>query len=314
MKLTNKELETICRWMYREARPIDLARWQYHFENGTQSKVIQLLSAYQNSDGGFGHGLEADSANPNSTPIQTWCATELLEEVGFDETTHPIIQGILDYLEKTEFFKNNQWLAEIPSNNDYPGAPWWKYDEKVSDWEYNPTASLVGFVLKHSAVDSLFHRQARNIAIQAIESYLQRQPLDDMHECYCYLTLEKYCREAEITDLFDLDKIQELLTANVSRLITTDATAWATSYVCKPSQFFISPDSPYYLGNERITQTEYDFIIRDRNREGIWDITWNWGCDADAFAIANLHWKSTIVIRNMLFLRNFNRLSSIRKE
>jgi len=314
MKLTNKELETIRRWMYREARPIDLARWQYHFENGTQNEVIQLLSAYQNADGGFGHGLEADSANPNSSPIQTWCAVEVLEEIGFGETYHPIIQGILDYLEKTEFFKNNQWLAEIPSNNDYPGAPWWRYDEKVSDWEYNPTASLVGFVLKHTAVDSLFHRKARNIAIRAIESYLQGQPLNDMHECYCYLTLEKYCRDAEITDLFDLDKIQELLTANVSRLITTDTTVWATSYVCKPSQFFNSPDSPYYCGNERITQTECDFIISDRNKEGVWDITWNWGCDADAFAIANLHWKSTIVIRNMLFLRNFDRINSSEKE
>jgi len=71
MKLTSNELETIRRWMYREARPIDLARWQYHFENGTQNEVIHSLAAYQNSDGGFGYGLEADSANPNSSPIQT---------------------------------------------------------------------------------------------------------------------------------------------------------------------------------------------------------------------------------------------------
>ena len=51
-------------FMYRNARPLDLARFQYHFENGSKEAVINALSYYQNEDGGFGHAVEADCWNP----------------------------------------------------------------------------------------------------------------------------------------------------------------------------------------------------------------------------------------------------------
>lgn len=51
------------------ARPIELAVYQYFYENGTKQKVIEELLKYQNPDGGFGHGLEADNWNPDSNPI-----------------------------------------------------------------------------------------------------------------------------------------------------------------------------------------------------------------------------------------------------
>lgn len=51
-------------FIYRNARPLDLARWQFHFEGGGKEAVINALECYQNDDGGFGHGLEPDSWNP----------------------------------------------------------------------------------------------------------------------------------------------------------------------------------------------------------------------------------------------------------
>jgi hypothetical protein len=68
-------------FIYRNARPLDFARWQYHFEGGGKDAVLTALSAYQNEDGGFGHALEPDSWNPNSVPLQTWTATEILREI-----------------------------------------------------------------------------------------------------------------------------------------------------------------------------------------------------------------------------------------
>lgn len=58
-------------FIYKNARPIDIARWQYLFENGNRDNVLKALSSYQNKDGGFGHALEPDCWNPNSSPIQT---------------------------------------------------------------------------------------------------------------------------------------------------------------------------------------------------------------------------------------------------
>lgn len=55
------------RFIYRNARPLDFARWQYHFENGSKEAFLDALSYYQNNDGGFGHAIEPDAWNPNSS-------------------------------------------------------------------------------------------------------------------------------------------------------------------------------------------------------------------------------------------------------
>lgn len=38
-------------FVYRNARPLDLALWQYHFENHDKENVLKVLSFYQKDDG-----------------------------------------------------------------------------------------------------------------------------------------------------------------------------------------------------------------------------------------------------------------------
>lgn len=132
-------------FIYRNARALDLARWRFHFESADKSEVLTALSAYQNKDGGFGWGLEADAWNPNSSPMQTCTATEILDETAFSDTQHPIIQGILAYLESGSSFDGSFWYKAIPSTNDHPHAPWWACtDNSTGNGDYNPTAALAG--------------------------------------------------------------------------------------------------------------------------------------------------------------------------
>lgn len=63
--------ETAKRFVLEHARPVDLAVYKYFFEDGPNIAVIRELKRYQNQDGGFGHGLELDCWNPNSSPITT---------------------------------------------------------------------------------------------------------------------------------------------------------------------------------------------------------------------------------------------------
>ena len=42
MNLSKSDFQSIKRWMYRNARPLDLARWQYHFENGNYEKEFSI--------------------------------------------------------------------------------------------------------------------------------------------------------------------------------------------------------------------------------------------------------------------------------
>lgn len=80
------------KFIYRNARPLDFARWRYFFEDGAAQDVVRALTAYQNPDGGFGHGLEADALNPNSAPIQAWNATVILREIGlFDPDRKSVV-------------------------------------------------------------------------------------------------------------------------------------------------------------------------------------------------------------------------------
>ncbi|NCB28003.1 MAG: hypothetical protein EOM62_21505 [Bacteroidia bacterium] len=106
--------------------------------------MLTALSAYQNEDGGLGWALEADSWNPNTSPMQTYTATEILDETAFTDAQHPIIQGILSYLESGSSFNGSFWYKPLPSNNDHPHAPWWSCTEDCTDnGECETAAALI---------------------------------------------------------------------------------------------------------------------------------------------------------------------------
>ena len=309
MKLTNRDFDAIRRWIYRNARPLELARWQYHFENGPAEAVLQALSAYQNEDGGFGHGLEADCWNPASAPMQTWTATCILREIDAPKE-HPIVAGILRFLGSGAYFEDGLWQGAIPSNNDFPHAPWWTFTERSGeDWGYNPTASIAGFVLQYGAPESALYRQAEEIVMHAAADFIgARTKLDDMLEVNVFWELLASCKAAGRIDLFDEAAFEETLQRAVRALIGNDPLDWTQGYVCTPSRFIRSPESPFYPGSEGMPEQECDQMLKNRNADGVWEITWSWGAYEREFAIAENWWKANLVIDNLLFLRAFDRI------
>lgn len=99
--------ETARNFIYKNARPLDIARWKYLFENGCREDVLLALAVYRNEDGGFGDALEPDYWNPNSSPLQTWAATEIIKEIKLDDKQHSVIQGILTYLSSGKDFNGH---------------------------------------------------------------------------------------------------------------------------------------------------------------------------------------------------------------
>ena len=76
MKVLNKnDYQEIRTWIHRNARQLELSVWNYFFENGSREAVIDALSYYQNEDGGFGHAVEPDGWNPESSPYATLVVT-----------------------------------------------------------------------------------------------------------------------------------------------------------------------------------------------------------------------------------------------
>lgn len=296
-------------FIYRNARPLDLARWQYHFEGGSKEAVLTALAAYQNKDGGFGHALEADSWNPNSAPIQTWTATEILHEIDFTDSMHPVIQGILRYLESGRDFNGNFWYNAVKSNNDYPHAPWWHTEsDSTCHIGYNPTACLAGFIIRFADKNSELYQLGCRIAKEAYDSYFGQGLLNDMHTAACYIRLWQYCEETGAVDVIDLPKLKEKLILQVNSSITKNTAEWETSYICKPSQFFNTRDSILYADNRDIADYECEFIVKSQLEDGSWAIPWSWNGYPEEWAISRNWWKGNGAILNVLYLKGMGRL------
>ena len=287
-------------FLYRNARPLDIARWKYLFEGGPREEVLTALAAYQNGDGGFGSALEPDSWNPDSTPVQTWVATEIVREVGLEDREHPIIRGILRYLSSGAAFDGHTWANCVPSNNDHPHAPWWDYSPGQEP-SYNPTASLIGFLLKFAERDGALSALARSLAREAYGFFKAQFPMDSMHTAACFVRLYEYLVESRTEDIVDLAEFEALLHRQIGHVLTADVSTWAVDYVCKPSLFLCARQSVFYRENRALCDAECDFISGTQRPDGAWDITWPWPDYPEEWSISKNWWKSDVIIRNVQF-------------
>ena len=299
--------KTAREFIYRNARPLDLARFQYHFENADKEAVMNALSYYQNEDGGFGHAVEADSWNPNSTPIHTSTALDIIREIGFEDKNHPVIIGALKWLGSGKHFNGKTWDIVVRSNNDYPHAPWWHTESiSTSHTDYNGTAQMAGFIVYFADRESEVFKLGIRIINEAIEA-LSPEKLNDMHTCTCYIHMKEYIEKAGLTHLFPYDDLNAKLHKAVNNLIETDKNKWG-GYICKPSQFLKSRNSEFYLENKEICEYECEHIINTQLNEGCWPITWNWEKFTQEWAISKNWWKSHLIVENLLYLKGFSKI------
>ena len=300
-------LERASEFMYRNARPLDLARFQYHFENGSKEAVIHVLSYYQNKDGGCGHAIEADCWNPNSTPLHTGGASDILREIDFTDFSHPFVKGLLKWYLSGEHFDGKHWSIVVESNNAYPHAPWWYTDSvSASHTDYNGTAQIAGFMVRYAKQDSEAFKLGLRIVNEAIDA-LSPKNLQDKHTCACYIRMKEYIEKAGMTNLIPYEDLRQKLHEAVNKLICTDISKWG-DYVCKPSDFISSMDSEYYLDNKEISDYQCEHIINTQLEDGSWGICWSWEDYPDEWAISKNWWKGQVIIENLLYLRGFGRI------
>lgn len=293
-------------FIYRNARPIDLARWQYHFEGGSAQAVLQALSAYQNGDGGFGHALEADCWNPASSPIQAWEATEILHAMGHPAEAQEIVEGLVRYLESGADGDEDGWYNSVSGNRDHPHAPWWEPQDQPAASD-NPTACLAGFLLLHAHKGNPGHHKAQGMAKAAGERLLAAQGLGDMHLIACYIRLVEYVQLADETELFSLQAAQEKLQKLVKESIGDDAAAWE-GYVCRPSHYALTRESPYYEANRQMAELEAQWMKGRQLPDGSWNIPWGWDDYPEQWALSKNWWKSNVILKNLLFMRGLGQL------
>ncbi len=310
-KLSLKDYKEIKSWMYRNARPIELALWQYYFENGSKEAVLSALAHYQNDDGGFGHALEADSWNPNSSPYTTLWAIDILNGINFNDIKHPIMQGIFKYLQSNSYCSENGWYFSIPTNDDYAHAPWWTYNKDENAFQgIGVTAGIINFIFMNADRDSELFKKALSLSDTIITKLNTSDKYGDMGiGGYCVL-LEAIA-QAGLTSRFDHSSLTVKVKKLVNDSIERDTSQWVY-YTRRPSDYINSPESIFYKDNEDIVTKELDYLIDTRLQNGVWNITWSWFENyekyAKEFAISENWWKASVAMDKIIFLKNFGRL------
>lgn len=289
------------KYIYKNARPLDMARWRFLFEDGCKDDVLSVLETYQNSDGGFGHALEPDSWNPSSTPIQTWVATEIIRELNIEDANHPIIKGILDYLNSRKDFDGKIWVNSVRTNNDYPHAPWWTYSLE-QEKSYNPTACLAGFIIKYADREDSVYTLGCKVIKESYEYFKGNFPLDSFHTVFCFVRLYEYLRETNMGGIIDMTEFRDILGQQIKEIITYDKSKWGIDYVCMPSRFISSKKNEFYEENKEISDYEREFIINRQEEDGTWAITWSWDEYQEEWAIAKNWWKCDLIINNLKYI------------
>ncbi len=293
-------------FIYRNARPVEFALWRFYMENGSLEDVLTCLSFHQNEDGGFGHAIEPDSFNPFSAPLETCTATKTLWDIGCRDSSHPIIQGVLRYLDSGNDYQDDlkQWNATVPTNDDYPHAYWWNYEEP-KEYTPNPTAALAGFILFHAPKESDLWEKGKAAAINAYEWLVKNYPIHEDHQLGCYIQLFDYLDEGGITDVIDLDDLKKRLIKLVPQHICQETERWGKEYVALPSRFIRSRDSILYPGNEEIVEAELAYLATAQQEDGAFRVTWQWYNDFKQFELAANWWKSIILLENVTFAKAF---------
>ncbi|MDE7107721.1 MAG: hypothetical protein K2O39_05300, partial [Clostridiales bacterium] len=272
------------------------------FEGGSRKEVIDILSFYQNADGGFGYAIEPDFWNPNSTPIATWRAIGVLKEIGIDKNDN-IVKRILDYLDSNKDFENGKWYNSVKSNNDYPHAIWWDCQNESGNPSDNPTISLAGFALKYAIKDSILYKKAADIVSTVAKKFIEA-PVCDMHVTPLFLELYEYCASIDDFDLFDLSAYKSALYTAIKNTVCTDTDKWLKEYVCKPSTFYDSSRLVFDIVNNELCKKEGKMLLKEQLEDGSYIVPWLWHNDYKEYYIAANWWKSDILRKNMLYLKD----------
>ena len=271
----------------RQGRPLDAAIVLYQNKQVSVDALFSILATYQNQDGGFAYGIEPDCSNPNSSPISSWSATEILFETNLHRKHLPLTSRLETYLSNIFDETGGEFWLTQPSNNDYPCAPWWKHQDPPWRSEFNPSAALTGFLF----VNTEEQKYSEHIN-QLIERYLGHEHME-MHDLVCVTRLYEYLHEENDLRSKSEDFVDKLQKDIEAACFGFDQD---TAYRATPSQFFKRFNHPLASRCSDLINRQAD-VFRLKLMSNSWvDILWSWGQESEAFSKAKWAWQSQLTL------------------
>lgn len=295
------------RWVKRSARPLEAARWDYAFNGGSRARVLDILAAFQNEDGGFGNALEPDYWLPSSSSIAIWTACTILLEVEAD-ADHPLVRSVVNYLCCSQE-PTGIWTTVLPENNDYPHAPWWHWEPGVQEtWMFNPSVALAAYLIHWSEPGSRTAEQAWMTVRLALERLMDCSKMD-MHELSLFLKLKELMEqrnaEFETQTNYRLAEVGAKVKELVGVELETDPSKWMEGYFALPLTFIQSPDSYLYPDYKELVEENLRVFAEQVDEDGLWPVAWGWGAYPEEFAVAKRYWQGIIALERYRIFKAF---------
>ena len=278
------------------ARMIERRLFQFHFEKDRSEGVFHAVYAYRNSDGGFGHGMEPDTASPESQPLFSIMALEMLDEVGY-LNKEIILNEFMPYFESITTEKGGiPWMFRPKST--YPCEEHFK---TVKEWgALSTTAPLLGILEKYE-IDIPWMQKAE----QFVWSEFER--IKDRH-IFCYLcvprwlTFLKHTKSQEKANKTINDLKNWILTDGV---ICKDKSDIGWGLYGKPHSLNYSPSYESTLNSlftKETIESDLKELINRQETDGRWD-TW-YGISEGT----KLEWAGIQTLWALKTLKNYGRI------
>ena len=169
MKIDLKNKKALKDFLFQTGRLLERKVYSVIFENKPKISFLPALKAYQNTDKGFGHGLEPDLLTPSSTGVGAETALCLLDMV--DLPINNLVQEIAGWVYQ---HINDIGILPYPPEDlmDYPHQPWWENadNERI--------LAVSGFLSKFHVVNPEGE--------QKIARHIQKKELPQKIEIYDY--------------------------------------------------------------------------------------------------------------------------------
>ena len=296
MNLSKQNFKKARDFILTNARMIERRLFHFYFEHHDPKGIYHAIYAYRNSDGGFGHGMEPDTASPESQPLFTIMAMETLDQVGF-LNTEQIESDFLTYFESIITQKGGiPWMFKPTS--DYPCEPHFK---SVKEWAaLSTTAPLLGMLEKYN-IQRPWMEKAESFVWSEFERIL------DKH-VFCYLCVPrwlfflKYSKNRAIAEEM-ISKLKDSIIQN--NVLCSDPSDDGWGLYEKPHSLNYAP-YPNSLLSDLFTEDQINSdlttLIQKQKEDGRWD-TW-YGISEGT----KLEWAGIQTVWALKVLKDYDRI------
>ncbi|MFR1707283.1 MAG: hypothetical protein ACLSV2_00150 [Clostridium sp.] len=296
-KLNLSQLESIEAHIFNNGRDIEKAKWNYLFNKGSKEDIVLELLKYQNGDGGFGRGLEADMLLPASTSIASTEAIFIAYNYDLN-CEEAWFKKLLKYFENTIQDTSSFWEKAPKEVDDFPHAPWWTYttDTKFTP---NPCAVIASAFIKYG--DNKQKRLGNKIAAKCIDFLNSNLECSD-HDCYCLQELFIILKELN-SNLVD-DVTINSMERRILECLCIDENRW-TEYVPQPLDLVSSPDSQWHRLVESFIEKNFSFWLNTLKNEGFWRPNFSWGTDSEISSRVTEIWSCHMAVKRVKIFKDF---------